>query len=98
MIATVLGTHEPKRLSDVEHALNQKCGDSVWHMTKHRFMEVVEAIDAVADLLPNNFDPDRAKAWKATVKLKPPTGVEVTGCRAYHFEQASGSDKARKIA
>jgi hypothetical protein len=55
------------------------------------------AIDAVADLLPNNFDPDRAKAWKATVKLKPPTGVEVTGCKAYHFEQASGSDKARKI-
>ena len=50
MIATVLGTHEPKRLSDVEHALNQKCGDSVWHMTKHRFMEVVEAIDGeVAD-------------------------------------------------
>jgi hypothetical protein len=55
------------------------------------------AIDAATDLLPTNMDPDRAKAWRAKVDLKPPRGVEITSVKAYHFEQASGDDKARKL-
>lgn len=56
------------------------------------------AISAAADILPANYAPERAADWKATVKLKPPSYAEVISCRAYHFEQASGSDKAKRIA
>lgn len=56
-----------------------------------------EAIDAASELLPSNFDPDAAKKWKARVDLKPPKGVNARVTRAYHFEQASGSDKARRL-
>lgn len=55
------------------------------------------AIDAASELLPSNFDADAAKKWKAKVQLRPPKGVTIRVVRAYHFEQASGSDKARKI-
>jgi len=56
------------------------------------------AIDATASLMPSNFDPEAAKQWRAKVELKAPAGVNITRVRAYHFEQASGSDLARKIA
>lgn len=58
---------------------------------------IVEAINAVADLLPANHDMARAKAWKATVLLKPPKGVTIEVVRAYHFEQASGADRAKLL-
>jgi hypothetical protein len=45
MVETVLGTKEPKRISDVLHVLKQRHGDVVWSMTKHPFMDVVESID-----------------------------------------------------
>lgn len=59
-----------------------------------------DAIDAAAECLPNNYDPDRAKAWNAKITIKAPRGVKLKSneLRAHHFEQASGSDKARKIA
>lgn len=55
------------------------------------------AIDIVSELLPQNYLPERSKAWKAKVELKAPNGVNIRVIRAYHFEQASGSDKARKV-
>jgi len=57
-----------------------------------------EAINAVADLMPNNFDSDSRIGWKATVSVKPPKGVNMRVVKAYHFEQASGADKARKVS
>ena len=54
-----------------------------------------EAIEAVADLLPTNHDMARAKRWRAIVSLKPPHGVQITSVLSYHFEQASGADKAK---
>jgi hypothetical protein len=56
-----------------------------------------EAINAAADLLPTNSDMARAQGWKATVALKPPKGVEITSAKPYHFEQASGADKAKQL-
>lgn len=55
------------------------------------------AIDAASELMPSNYDPEAAKAWKAKVDLRPPKGVNARIVRAYHFEQASGSDKAKRI-
>ena len=46
-------------------------------------------------MLPQNYDPERSRTWKADVKLKPPRDVTVLSCKAHHFEQASGGDKAR---
>ena len=56
------------------------------------------AIDFAAELLPSNAEPEQSKRWRADVTLKPPSPVKILACKAYHFEQASGSDKARKIA
>lgn len=55
------------------------------------------AIDAAAEALPSNWDRDASKAWRASVDLKSPKSVTITSCRPYHFEQASGQDKARKL-
>lgn len=57
-----------------------------------------DAINAASDLLPNNFDREQAKKWKAKVDLKAPKGIEIRVAKAYHFEQASGADKAKKVA
>jgi hypothetical protein len=53
------------------------------------------AIEAAAEVLPANYRPESAKAWKATVALTPPRGVECVAVKATHFEQASGREKAR---
>lgn len=55
------------------------------------------AIEAATDLLPMNADRDAAKKWKATVDLKPPKGVQITDVKAYHFEAASGMEKAKLL-
>jgi hypothetical protein len=55
-----------------------------------------EAIDAAAAMLPSNFT-DQAALWKADVKLKPPAGVTITSCKAYHFERAAGDEKVKAI-
>lgn len=57
------------------------------------------AIDAVADMMPNNFNPGSREGWKATVKVTPPKslGLSAMVSRGYHFEQASGADKAKKV-
>jgi hypothetical protein len=54
------------------------------------------AVDAAAELLPSNFERGAADQWRAKVELKAPAGVRIKVLRAYHFEQASGNDKARK--
>lgn len=56
-----------------------------------------EAINTAADLLPTNSDLKRAKGWSATVALMTPRGVVITSARPYHFEQASGADKAKLL-
>jgi hypothetical protein len=56
-----------------------------------------EAIDNVAGIMPANYNLERSKLWAANVTVKPPKGIEVTSIKAYHFEQASGFDKARKL-
>lgn len=55
------------------------------------------AIEAVADLMPNNFDAGTRQGWKATAKVKAPKGVDLRVGPGYHFEQASGADRARKV-
>lgn len=57
-----------------------------------------EAIDRVAELMPHNWDLERAKGWRATVTVHPPRPLLISGeVKAYHFEQASGADRARKV-
>lgn len=53
-----------------------------------------DAVDRASELLPQNFKRDSWKGWKANVALTPPKGVTITECKAYHFQQASGADKA----
>lgn len=55
------------------------------------------AIEVAAAVLPHNHILGSCDGWKADVKVKPPKGVTVTTAKAYHFEQASGADKARKV-
>ncbi|KAB1068756.1 hypothetical protein [Methylobacterium planeticum] len=57
-----------------------------------------DAIDAVAGIMPHNHDIDSLKGWRASVDIKSPKGVIITAGKSYHFEQASGGDKAKKIA
>lgn len=56
-----------------------------------------DAIDAAAAILPANADRGAAAKWKAKVDVTPPRGVKLQVVKAYHFEQASGADKARKV-
>ena len=56
------------------------------------------ALDAVADLLPTNHDPSRARKWSATVTFKPPKGVKLERATAVHFEQTGGGEKVRRRA
>lgn len=55
------------------------------------------ALDVAAGLLPANHDREASRRWRATVDLMPPKGVQIKVVKAYHFEQASGTDKARKL-
>ncbi len=54
------------------------------------------AIDAASELLPSNGD-GTSKNWQAVVTVRAPKGVSLRMGKAYHFEQASGADKARKV-
>jgi hypothetical protein len=53
------------------------------------------ALDVAARLLPADADPESSRRWQAKVELRAPKGVNLTSCRAYHFQQATGDDKAR---
>jgi hypothetical protein len=53
------------------------------------------ALDVATALLPTNADPQSSSRWQAKVELRAPKGVNLTACRAYHFQQATGDDKAR---
>lgn len=55
------------------------------------------AIDRAAGLLPFNAKKGSAKEWRAAVTLSPPRGVDLTSVKAYHFEAASGGEKAKRI-
>lgn len=56
------------------------------------------AVDAVAELMPNNFDAESRQGWRASVHVKAPKDVRIAVIKAYHFEQASGADKAKKVS
>lgn len=56
-----------------------------------------EAIEQAQDALPSGYGADTSEGWKATMKIKPPKGVEITSARAYRFAQTSGGEKAKRL-
>lgn len=57
------------------------------------------AIEAAAELMPNNFDAGSRAGWKGTLDIRPPKGVMLVDgkVKATYFEQASGIEKAKKL-
>lgn len=56
-----------------------------------------EAVDAATELLPQNYNSDSSNQWRAAISLRPPKTVSIVSAKPYHFQQASGTDKARLV-
>lgn len=56
-----------------------------------------DAIDIATGHLPQNHDRNTQRGWKANCDIVAPKGVDLQFVKATYFEQASGSERAKKI-